>query len=46
MKLGFENFKSLMVGKPVAIQDRKYLCWRCEKEYSDPKDYLWHIQYC
>ncbi|MDE1828645.1 MAG: hypothetical protein KGH65_05795 [Candidatus Micrarchaeota archaeon] len=46
MKLGFDNFKALVGRKPVETHEKRYLCWRCGKDYTDPKDYLWHIQYC
>jgi len=47
MKLGFGGFKSLIGRKPTENQEGKtYLCWKCGKNYIEPADYLWHIQYC
>lgn len=45
MKMGLENLRSLIYGKSVETQ-KTYLCWKCGKNYVEPADYLWHIQYC
>jgi len=46
MKLGLENFRSLVYRKPVETQKKTYLCWKCSRNYENPADYLWHIQSC
>jgi len=39
-------FEKLVYGKQVERNQKTYLCWKCGKNYIEPADYLWHIQYC
>ncbi|MGI0141408.1 MAG: hypothetical protein ACREBF_02020 [Candidatus Micrarchaeales archaeon] len=41
MKIG-----GIEIGMSNKDNAKKYSCWGCRKTYLDPKEFLWHTQFC